>query len=384
MGIEETLSAVTVDNASVFDFNEPVAPLEAEEAATETEETEEASDGLQEEETSEEVEETEEDSEGEPDATPTITRKKPFHIETKDGASKLPPDTLLSIKVDGKISKVPLAEAVDAWNSKEQNEKTFETLSRKEKEVNQAVSQVRTELQSKLETQEYQINTFNQVLKGFYDSAKQGKALVGFAEVLEAAGLNALDVVRGIRAEIIDSADNYLSLSPAERKSIDLQDELEYYKHREAKKAERERVLQERKKAEEEKTSVLTTYGIPDAQTFKQIQAQLVEANGGKPVAPAQVGEYYKAYQQAVFVGGIIKRVDESLLQDKQYIGKLIKLVDAFEPTEAELEQTIRGSISTQETGNGTKSTKPVVRKAQRSGEAKTKNKPLSRENLFL
>lgn len=386
----DAMEAVTTSNDSVFDFNEPVTTPSGEE---------EQDDGMLdetkgEEETSEEVEpdassdpeessDSEEPEEAPQETAPVITRKKPFHIETKDGASKLPPDTLLSLKENGKISKVPLADAVDAWNSREENQKTFFALSEKEKEVSSKVAKIQQELGSKLETQEYQINTFNDVIKNFHSSAKNGQALVGLTALLEAVDLNALEVVREIRNQLIDSAENYLSLTPAERKAIDLQDELEYYKQREAKKAERQKMAEQKAQEEREKTSILGKYGIPDAQTFKQLQGQLAEANGGKTPTPSQVGEYYKAYNQAMFVGNVIKKVDESLLKDRDYIGKLLKLVDAFDPTEEELERTIRDSLSIQEKGNGNKPVKQPVRKPQKSGETK-ENKPFRKEDLFL
>ncbi len=388
MGLDEAIEGVaTTSENDVFDFGSPVeAEDSASEEASEKPEPVEAKeeDGLSEEseeETSEEVEETEEAP------APNIARKKPFHIETKDGTSKLPPDTLLSIKVEGKISKVPLADAVDAWNSKAENEKAFISLSQREKEVSQEVSKVRDDLEGKLEVQEYQINTFNEVLSNFHKMATNGNALAAFAEVLEAANLDSLSVVQAIRDQLLDAAVSYSQLSPAERKAIDAEDKLRYYEEREIRKQKKVEAEQARRVQETNRQQVLTSFGIPDAQTYKRLHRELVTANNGQPVSPEQVGAYYKAYGQAQFVGSVLQKVDKTLMQDKEYIGRLVKLVDAFDPSPEELEQTIRQSISTQETGASTKSEskKPAGRKPQRSGETKTENRTFrGKEDLFL
>lgn len=387
--VSAALEAATTTDADsdLFDFRAPVEetepePDDASDAPSSEEEAEVEAEEVEEEDSEEESDPEEAD---EPAPEVKVERKKPFYVETKDGKTKLPPDATIAVKVDGKSAQIPLADAVDAWNSKAENEKTFAELRRKEVEVSTQVAQIREELESKIEQQDYQITAFNEVLKNLYDSATKGSPLAAFAEVLEAANMDALQIVRGIRDQIIESAENYLQLSPAERKSVDLADELDYIKRREAKRAERESSTKAREAQKRERLETLSSYGIPDERTFKQLQTQLSQANGGKAVEPKQVGEYYKTYQQAMFVGSVLNKVDKALVQDTDFVGKLVKLVNAYDPSEQELEQTIRQLLSA-EKGSAEKprSAKAPVRKPQRSGETKTQNKPFRKEDLFL
>lgn len=350
-----------------------------EEAVADTEEEEEK-ETPEEEEAAEEPEEVKEE---EKSAAPT--RKKPFKITANGEDTKVSPTATITIKSNGEVKAVPLAEVVDSYTSKEENTKKFYELREKEKTLSTQVQTITRQKDSEIHKLKSEVETFSSTIQRLATEAtkKDGSPLAVFGEILEGVGADPLAAIRSIRNDLIEQASAYLQMSPQERALLDYKEEVEYLRSRQQREAAK---LKQEREAEESNTSfsrLLQETGIPDRDTFEKAKAHL-EDTLKKKATNDEVAAWYRTYTVGRRVIDLAaKNGIQGLEKDTESLSHLVKAVFAFEPTEDELLEVIKERfVSTEKATTGQKerklSTKPV------KSESVSGTRKLKRDDLFL
>lgn len=338
-----------------------------------------------------EDEEAPEESEEEPDevkeeekaAAPT--RKKPFKITANGEDTKISPTATITVKSNGEVKAVPLAEVVDSYTSKEENTKKFYELREKEKTLSTQVQTITRQKDSEIHKLKSEVETFSNTIQRLATEAtkKDGSPLAVFGEILEGVGADPLAAIRSIRNDLIEQATEYLKMSPQERSLLDYKEEVEYLRSRQQREAAK---LKQQREAEESNTSfsrLLEDTGIPDKDTFDKAKAHL-EDTLKKKASNDEVAAWYRTYVTGRRILDLANKNGISGLEkDTDSLSRLVKAVYAFEPTEDELLEAIKGQfVSTEKAPSGQKERKLSTKPAK--SESVNGTRKLKREDLFL
>lgn len=207
-----------------------------------------------------------------------------------------------------------------------------------------------------------------------------------------ADGTSGLDLVRQIRAGILENAEHWLSLTEEQRRNLDLQEELQYERSKRTRIEESQKKVVRSQELMQQMEKAGRAFGVPDGKTFLDTQAELTELAKSKKtsvfrdlkeITPNHIGGFYA-------MKSVIKEVYPKALEDPEVVGRFFDIAVNFNPTREELLEVVRthfginGSQASEASSgtngkhatNGKLSFKPRVEKAD--GKAKTK------ENLFL
>jgi hypothetical protein len=317
--------------------------------------------------------------------------KKDKFIKLQDGEEKykLSPDTQLQVTVNGEKQKVTLHDLRESYSSKQANLTEY----RKLKEERTGFEKEKRETKTLRDQAEWKEKQVEQVIVDFSTRVKQGHAMEALAELLEAAQVNPLDTIRGIRSQVIDFAVKWAELSPEERQLMDDREEIEYNKKRLTKQEKYNQTVAQQRQIDAELNQVASGLGISVGEV-KELgrELQQLKTEGRiklDNITPKDIQSYYKAKKEYEHYSGIIKDTAPALQGDPELWTRLRKLSAHYEalgeelPSREELTEVIKhysGSVSDTE-GNG-KGKRKLSFKPDSSKSAASK--PKSREDYFL
>lgn len=377
----------TEPEISTAQTEEAVADEGSEETPVSEDEQPEADDDEAVDEEAEEVKEEEKPAEEE---KPKSKRKKPFVVNDGDETQKLSPDTTIRLTVDGKELDIPLHEVADSYNSYSANQKRYNELKTYEQTLTQAKTKAEEELRTQHSLVKSQVDEFSGMITNLAKASKEGKAILALSEILEKCDVYPLPVVRNIRQALVESAEQYLALSPEQRMILDAQEEVAYYRQREAReRTKRESEAQERSR-KEAFLQVSRDYGIPSEKAYNDIFAYLTSLKEAGQlnidITPKVVGDYYQAGERVTRVKDAVQRIAPQLLSDEEFLKNTVQGVMRLDLSQEDLEEAIRlhvkGSSAAPAAPQEKKklSFKPVPSKPTETGQSKKSGKV----DLFL
>ena len=176
-------------------------------------------------------------------------------IEAMAGNKKLAldPETEISMKIDGKAAKVKLQDLINDHSGKVAYNKKFQDLGEDKKKHS-------------IEKLEFQQESSELVekAKAFSARAKSGDAMGALEILAELAGVDPLETVKSVKAEMLKLAEKYTKMSEVERKSVDLEDTVRYYQKKNEQASENAKTHQTQAENEKKISAMQKTHGISD------------------------------------------------------------------------------------------------------------------------
>lgn len=199
-----------------------------------------------------------------------------------DKQMELADDIMVELKIDGKLEKVPIAEALENIQGHRGWQKKFETLA--------------TEKKSFYSERDSMTSNINKV----YDMAVTQNNPRGAIEFLaELVGGNPNKVWDDIKSQISSMDRELLELTPEERDAKIRERELEYYRKRDEERYKQQAREKERSALQKRVDSIKEKYGM-DNETFVKLYEQ-IRASGqvsDQELTPEVVGYYYQNVQR--------------------------------------------------------------------------------------
>lgn len=340
-------------------------PKEAEEAPAEEtpEEVEEVEEAKEEEAEEEQVEEEK------PDLLKAAIKGPPPSkqiVSIFDGEKehKIPETSLIEVKVDGEVKKVPFQDLRSSYSSKQIRDKEYALA----KQTKLAAEQERDFLTAKV--------------ADLGKKALEGKGLQAFSDILELApGVDPLKVIRGIRNELVTSAREYLELSEQERNYLDAKEEAEYNRLKLEKVQQAQVLNKEQAEMLERVKAVSAQVGIPDQDSFNQafLELQSIQKSGQLPshvgkLTPELVGEYYQSKQVGNMLTEVIKEEGLVGVLEEEDVARLYQAVRTFRPDREQLKKTLNDLYGSSRIDEATKNINEKVQKTQTRTTSQTSN----------
>lgn len=268
---------------------------------------------------------------------------------------KIPEASLVEVKIDGKVEKIPFQELRSSYSSKQIRDREYAQA----KQTKIAAEQERDFLTAKV--------------ADLGKKALEGKGLQAFSDILELAeGVDPLKVIRGIRNELVTSAREYLELSEQERNYLDAKEEAEYNRVKLEKVQQAQVLNREQAVMLERVKTVSAEMGIPDQDSFNQafLELQSIQKSGQLPshvskITPELVGEYYQSKQVGNMLTEVIKEEGLVGALAEEDLSRLYQAVKTFRPDREQLKKTLNDLYGSSRIDEATKNINEKVQKPQ-------------------
>lgn len=270
---------------------------------------------------------------------------------------KIPETSSLEVKIDGKPEKISLQDLRSSYSSKKVRDRDFQEARRLKTEAEQE--------------RNYLTGRLTELQKG----VKGGNPLQALGDILEVAGVDPIEVIRGIRNNLVENAREYLSLTEEQRQFLDTKEELEYNRGKLERIQKNQVSEKDRNVMLERVQKVIESNKIPDIETFSETYRELEQLQKAgrlsahvEKLTPELVGDYFESKTVGMMLTEAIKGegLESSLTQEE--ISKLYQVVVSFKPSKEELTQTLRDLYGSERIDEATRNLNEKV-----SNKAKTR-----------
>lgn len=259
-------------------------------ASTPTKETQEAGTEDTEESTGEESQ-TEEAGEA---------ASKLINVKSGDEELSLSPETLVPVKIDGKIQELPLQEVINKASGEVAVETRFNKLNQEKKKFEQEKSIV------------------NQYLESIIESANSGEASKVLNLTAQLCNQDPVEFESALTTAVLQKLQPLLNLDDEDVQTLEQHMSLDYYKnHKELVKEQRTVKQQKQQELAEERQKLQSEYGklgydVRD-EVLSEAQAYLQSQEPGKQPTQQEVVQFVASYTDAMRAQQVVERVKPSL-----------------------------------------------------------------------
>lgn len=294
---------------------------------------------------------------------PEKVESKKLKIKHGDSDLDIPLDIQVPVKVNGKVEQVALQEALNRYSQQKHLDKIYQDF-KKEKA-----------------TFEKERGTMNQTLEKVHDLLVNKKDIRGFIElVAEPAGLDPSQVYEDMRSQWEQRFEEAQALSPEERKSKALEEEVTYYRQKKEQERQRQIETKQMQELEQSVESVLTDSGM-DKATFVKSFDELVKLGfKAEELSPEHIGSYYRNMQTITRIESKLAETNPELAGDAATIEKLATLAFQTEATAEEIDAVISELYS----NDAEKRLAKKINKSMAKAKAETPVKNGGKDPLFF
>ena len=252
--------------------------------------------------------------------------QKPQKIKVKMGDQmvELSSDSIIPVKVDGKVIEVPVSEVLGSYSSKSQRDKLFQQFNTEKK------------------TFETQRQKISDVINKSYDMLSQKKDLRGFIEYMsEALGVDGQSLYNDAVEKIRQTVEVDSTLTPEERESKRLQEENQFYRNKADSQRAAEAKLKEQQSLEQSVNELIEQSGMTK-ESFVKAYDDLV-STGMQPaeITPKLVAQFYSTSRTIETVTSKLSDLGEQYATPEN-IEKLSALANQTSATPEEIDQIIQ------------------------------------------
>lgn len=284
----------------------------------------------------------------------TTDATKIFKLKSGDQDVQLRSDTMVDVKVDGKVEKVPFSELINGYSGQSSLTKKY------------------TELKKDRSSFENEKKAVQDLLTHSHDRLTKGD-LHGFITVVaEAMGADPIQVWKDSQKQILEKLKGHVSISEEELKAQEALDENAFYKARDAREKERQTKEAALKKQQEEASRFHEKTGL-DPDQFEELVKEMLTIPDLKPeeITYDLVADYHKVKVLNSKLETILQRVspDLSEAERNQAIMDVRAKVGLDPMSDEDLEHILTEVYGSQEE-------KKLARKLKKSDQA-AKKKPM-------
>jgi len=231
----------------------------------------------------------------------TIDATKIFKLKSGDQDVQLRSDTMVDVKVDGKVEKVPFSELINGYSGQSSLTKKY------------------TELKKDRSSFENEKKAVQDLLTHSHDRLTKGD-LHGFITVVaEAMGADPIQVWKDSQKQILEKLKGHVSISEEELKAQEALDENAFYKARDAREKERQTKEAALKKQQEEASRFHEKTGL-DPDQFEELVKEMLTIPDLKPeeITYDLVADYHKVKVLNSKLETILQRVSPDLSESER------------------------------------------------------------------
>ena len=282
--------------------------------------------------------------------------QKPQKIKVKMGDQmvELSSDSIIPVKVDGKVIEVPVSEVLGSYSSKSQRDKLFQQFNTEKK------------------TFETQRQKVSDVINKSYEMLSQKKDLRGFIEYMsEALGVDGQSLYNDAVEKIRQTVEADSTLTPEERELKRLQEENQFYRNKADSQRAAEAKLKEQQVLEQSVNELIEQSGM-NKESFVKAYDDLV-STGMQPaeITPKMVAQFYATSKTIETVTSKLNNLGEQYATPEN-IEKLSMLANQTSASPEEIEQIIAALY-------GNEAEKKLAKKFNKT--VKTKQKAMGNRN---
>ena len=322
-GVEAPLG---FDQLSSITSNFRQQAKETEEAPKAKASAEEAEETTEVEADGEETETEEVEAKEEVKAKDTKASQKPQKIKVKMGDQmvELSSDSIIPVKVDGKVIEVPVSEVLGSYSSKSQRDKLFQQFNTEKK------------------TFETQRQKVSDVINKSYEMLSQKKDLRGFIEYMSGAlGVDGQSLYNDAVEKIRQTVEVDSTLTPEERELKRLQEENQFYRSKADSQRAAEAKLKEQQTLEQSVNELIEQSGM-NKESFVKAYDDLV-STGMQPaeITPKMVAQFYATSKTIETVTSKLSDLGEQYATPEN-IERLSMLANQTSASPEEIDQIIQ------------------------------------------
>jgi len=273
---------------------------------------------------------------------------KALKLKQGDQEVEVSPNSLVTVKVDGKSVEVPVQEVINRYSQ----QRHLDDLFRKHKAERQEFEASRQKI--------------SELVQKSHDLLAQKKDLKGFIEMMsESMGVDGQKLYQDAVEQIRQVVEEESTLSPEERRLKHLEAENQYYRTKaEAAKAAQAETAK-LKQIESQVESVLTSKGMQKSD-FVQAYDTLVK-NGFKAeeITPEQVGSYWDNLKLVETIESKLVQANPELAGNYEEVEKLANLAMQTEASAEEIEEVINQLYANDSAKKLSKKISKTIKKSQ-------------------
>jgi hypothetical protein len=251
------------------------------------------------------------------------------NITFKNGETDVPirADAKVQVKIDGKLETVTLQEAINGYSGQRSLDKRANTLRKQLEEFEQAK------------------NAYTEIIHTSHDLLNNKKDIRGWSEFLaEKTGQDPAQVWGLIQKSLETMAEQAATMSPEERKALAKEQELDYYRKRDAQLKERSVDERQTREIEGRVRKTMERYGLEKEKFVKyydELMATGQYDDDSNPITPERVGQY----AHDIKVIDTVERVFDELVPEYEdrtnAIGKAARIALEADASEDEIREMI-------------------------------------------
>lgn len=231
---------------------------------------------------------------------------KLLKLKGKEGDIELASDTLVPVKIDGKVVEVPIQEAINRYSQQSHLDKLYKTF----KEEQTSYKKER--------------ESISEALNKSYDYLVNKKDLRGFLDMMgEAMGVDPTELYQDAVSKVRQQMEEYQSLSPEEIRLREMEAENRYWKQKAEAQKQMESQAKSRKALESQVEQVMQQHGMDQAALVQAWDDLKALGHEDSSITPEFLGAYYANTQTIKFIESKLTEVNPDLAQSDEIIEQL-------------------------------------------------------------